>query len=34
MQYWGVSEWIAPVINLVITIPLNFILNKFWTFKQ
>ncbi|MEG2037167.1 MAG: GtrA family protein [Ruthenibacterium sp.] len=34
VQYWGVSEWIAPVINLVITIPLNFILNKFWTFKQ
>ena len=29
----GVSEWLAPWINLVITIPLNFVLNKFWAFK-
>ena len=29
----GVSEWLAPWINLVITIPLNFILSKFWAFK-
>ena len=29
----GVSEWLAPWINMVITIPLNFILNKFWAFK-
>lgn len=29
----GVSEWIAPWLNMVITIPLNFILNKFWAFK-
>lgn len=29
----GVSEWIAPWINMIITIPLNFILNKFWAFK-
>lgn len=28
-----VSEWIAPWINMLITIPLNFILNKFWAFK-
>lgn len=29
----GVSEWLAPWINLVITIPLNFILSKFWAFR-
>ncbi|MFQ8638256.1 MAG: GtrA family protein [Acutalibacteraceae bacterium] len=29
----GVSEWIAPWINMIITIPLNFLLNKFWAFK-
>lgn len=29
----GVSKVIAPVLNLAITIPLNFILNKFWSFK-
>lgn len=30
----GVSAWLAPWINIVITIPLNFILNKFWAFKS
>ena len=29
----GVSEFIAPLINLCITIPLNFLLNKFWAFR-
>ena len=27
------SKYIAPAIILTITIPLNFILNKFWCFK-
>ncbi len=34
VQVWGVSEWIAPLINLLITIPLNFLLNKLWAFKK
>lgn len=29
-----ISDKIAPIINLIITIPLNFILNKFWAFKS
>lgn len=29
----GVPEWLAPLINLVITVPLNFILNKLWAFR-
>ena len=29
----GWSAILCPVVNLLITIPLNFILNKFWTFK-
>lgn len=33
INYLGISEMIAPIMNLVITIPLNFILNKFWAFK-
>lgn len=28
-----VSSYIAPLLVLIITIPLNFLLNKFWTFK-
>lgn len=30
---FGISKVLAPVINLLITIPLNFLINKFWTFK-
>lgn len=29
----NVSEIIAPLINLVVTIPLNFVINKLWAFK-
>lgn len=29
----GVSEYVAPIINLLVTVPLNFLLNKFWAFK-
>lgn len=28
------SKLIAPVINLLISVPLNFILNKFWAFRS
>lgn len=28
-----ISDYVAPVINLFITIPLNFLLNKFWAFR-
>ena len=33
VEVCGISKYIAPLINLVITIPLNFIINKFWAFK-
>ncbi len=29
-----ISAFIAPVICMLVTIPLNFILNKFWAYKQ
>lgn len=29
---WGISSVIAPLINLVVSIPLNFVINKYWTF--
>ena len=28
-----VSEYIAPVFVLFITVPLNFVINKYWAFK-
>lgn len=30
----GINKVIAPIINLIVTIPLNFILNKLWAFKE
>ncbi len=30
----GISEYIAPLLNLIISIPINFILNKIWAFKS
>lgn len=30
----GISEFIAPIINLLISVPLNFLINKFWAFRQ
>ena len=33
-QLIGIPHYIATLMNLVITIPLNFILNKFWAYKQ
>ena len=33
VNYVGISEFVAPIINLFLTIPLNFLLNKFWAFK-
>ena len=30
---FNVSKVYAPIVNLLITIPLNYLINKFWTFK-
>ena len=30
----GIPEWLAPFINLAVTIPLNFLVNKYWTFGK
>lgn len=29
-----ISEFIAPIINLLVSVPLNFFINKFWAFKS
>lgn len=29
-----ISEFIAPILNLLISVPINFIINKFWAFKK
>ena len=30
----GIPETLAPILNLCITIPLNFLVNKYWTFRK
>ena len=30
----GISKYIAPILNLVISVPVNFILNKKWAYRQ
>lgn len=29
-----ISDKLAPILNLLVTIPLNFVLNKFWAFRS
>jgi putative flippase GtrA len=33
VDIFEISEYIAPFLGLCITVPLNFILNRFWVFK-
>lgn len=28
----GISKYIAPIVNLIITVPINYILNRNWAF--
>ncbi len=30
----GFSKLIAPVLNIVFNVPINFLLNKYWAFKK
>ncbi len=30
----GIPVYIATVLNLIVTIPLNFLLNKFWVYRK
>ena len=30
----GISKAVAPFIGLLITVPLNFVLNKYWAFRK
>ena len=33
VKVFRISKLIAPIINLIITVPLNFFINKFWAFR-
>lgn len=31
---FGISKYISPILNLFISVPLNFIINKMWAFRK
>lgn len=33
VQVLGIHKMIAPILNLLINVPINFLMNKFWAFK-
>ena len=33
IQVLNISEFVAPIINLIIGVPVNFVINKLWAFK-
>lgn len=33
VNFLDVNKGIVPLVNLMITIPLNFLINRFWSFK-
>lgn len=33
-QIFGIPHYIATLMNLIVTIPINFILNKFWAYND
>ena len=33
-KYFGIMPWLAVVFNQVITLSYNFLLNKYWSFKD
>lgn len=38
LYFWveiiGISEYVSPLLNLFISVPINFIINKFWAFGK
>lgn len=30
----GLSRYVAPLLNLIVTVPTNFILNKYWAYRR
>lgn len=34
VKIFHISEYIAPLMNLIISVPVNFLINKFWAFKN
>jgi len=33
VEYLNISSLIAPILMLLVTVPVNFFINKYWTFR-
>lgn len=33
VEVFAIPKIVAPIINLVVSVPINFLMNKFWAFK-
>lgn len=33
-DYIGINENLSPILNLFATVPLNFVINKFWIYRR
>lgn len=34
VEDWGISELVAPIINIFISTPVNYVISKFWAFRE
>lgn len=34
IEWIKIPEMVAPLVNLLVTVPLNFVMNKYWAFKD
>lgn len=34
IDYWHISEYIAQLLCLILTVPMNFLINKYWSFNS
>ena len=34
VKHLGINDYLAPILSLFITVPLNFLIQKFWAFKE
>lgn len=34
IEVFGINRYIAKLLNLCVTIPLNYLINRFWTFRE
>lgn len=33
VEVFAIPKIVAPIINLIVSVPINFLMNKFWAFK-